>query len=125
MATTAPTWSATSRKHAQLAMRITRNARDRFTFRISSNLGSARPVSSRAAAARPGLEKRGDLLVTATDHGCDPTWRGTDHTREQVAILMSSERVTSRVGQRFGFSDVAARVARHLELRPPLHGVPF
>ena len=69
--------------------------------------------------------KRDDLLVITADHGCDPTWRGTDHTREQVPILMSRARVTSRVGQRFGFADVAATVARHLELRPPRHGAPF
>ena len=54
MATMAPTRSATSRRHARLATRTTRSARDRFTSLISSSLGSARPVTSPAAAVRPG-----------------------------------------------------------------------
>jgi hypothetical protein len=29
----------------------------------------------------------GDMLILTGDHGCDPTWRGTDHTRERVPIL--------------------------------------
>ena len=39
----------------------------------------------RAAAGGAGAELRhGDLLMLTADHGCDPTWRGTDHTRERV-----------------------------------------
>ncbi len=31
--------------------------------------------------------KPGDLVVLTADHGCDPTWRGTDHTRERVPVI--------------------------------------
>src|SRR5690606_22928045 len=31
-----------------------------------------------------------DLLILTADHGNDPTWKGTDHTREQVPILLFS-----------------------------------
>ncbi|MBV9533452.1 MAG: phosphopentomutase [Bradyrhizobium sp.] len=69
--------------------------------------------------------KSGDLLVITADHGCDPSWSGTDHTREQVPILVVSDRRKPPIGKRIGFSDIGATVARHLELPPLLHGSPF
>ena len=33
------------------------------------------------------LLQPGDLLLLTADHGCDPTWRGTDHTRERVPVF--------------------------------------
>ena len=66
-----------------------------------------------------------DFLIITADHGCDPTWSGTDHTREQVPILAWSPRSTSSIGKRAGFADIGAAVARHLELRAPGHGVHF
>jgi phosphopentomutase len=66
-----------------------------------------------------------DLLVITADHGCDPTWRGTDHTREQVPILLASEKEFPMIGKRNGFADIGATVAKHLELSPPSHGAPF
>jgi len=69
--------------------------------------------------------KPDDLLVITADHGCDPTWTGTDHTREQVPILIAFGKEMSAVGRRSGFADIGATVARHLELPPLLHGIPF
>jgi phosphopentomutase len=37
--------------------------------------------------------KDGDLMIITADHGCDPTWTGTDHTRERVPILVRSARI--------------------------------
>jgi phosphopentomutase len=69
--------------------------------------------------------KEDDLLIITADHGCDPTWPGTDHTREQVPILLSGGRTGSTIGKRDGFADIGATVARHLELPSPAHGTPF
>ncbi|MBI5264704.1 MAG: phosphopentomutase [Bradyrhizobium sp.] len=71
-----------------------------------------------------GRLKADDLLIITADHGCDPTWAGTDHTREQVPILVVGGS-QARIGQRHGFADIAATVARHLELPPTPHGAPF
>ncbi|WP_018322033.1 phosphopentomutase [Bradyrhizobium sp. WSM2793] len=66
-----------------------------------------------------------DLLIITADHGCDPTWSGTDHTREQVPILAWTTQSSSPVGRRTGFADIGATAARHLDLPQPLHGVHF
>ncbi|MGR3377948.1 phosphopentomutase [Salipiger abyssi] len=59
----------------------------------------------------PRLRKDDMLLITA-DHGNDPTWRGTDHTRERVPVLVAGKGAGC-AGQ-VGFADVAASVAAHL-----------
>lgn len=58
-------------------------------------------------ALRPG-----DLAIFTADHGNDPTWPGTDHTRERVAVLGwgSGQKAIGQVG----FVDVAATIAEHL-----------
>jgi len=66
-----------------------------------------------------------DLLVITADHGCDPTWRGTDHTRERVPILAVNGRMPRPIGSRDGFADIGATVAQHLALAPTRHGLPF
>ena len=61
-----------------------------------------------------------DLLIITADHGCDPTWQGTDHTREQVPVLVVGTGLPAgSIGQRATFADIGASVARHLGL-PPL-----
>jgi len=62
------------------------------------------------AALRPD-----DLMVFTADHGNDPTWPGTDHTRERVPVLAKGP-YSGQVGLR-GFADVAASVAAHLGVR--------
>ncbi|MEW9920870.1 phosphopentomutase [Marimonas sp. MJW-29] len=54
----------------------------------------------------------GDMLVITADHGNDPTWVGTDHTRERVPVLVAGD-VPGSMGL-IGFSDVATLVADHL-----------
>ena len=53
-----------------------------------------------------------DLMILTADHGNDPTWSGTDHTREQVPVLAAGPSA-GRIGL-CGFVDVAASVAAHL-----------
>lgn len=96
--------------------------------------GHRRDVAGYAAALEgfdarlPDLLNRlrsDDLLIVTADHGCDPTWSGTDHTREQVPILTFGAKATTPIGRRAGFADIGATVARHLDLPAPLHGAHF
>lgn len=68
----------------------------------------------------------GDLVVLTADHGCDPTWRGTDHTRERVPVIAYGPGIRSRsVGVRRSFADVGESVARHLGIPSGPHGRSF
>ena len=59
----------------------------------------------------------GDLLVITADHGNDPTFRGTDHTREYVPVLVfGTENGGVPLGRRASFADVGATLAQHLGL---------
>ena len=68
-----------------------------------------------------------DLLVLTADHGCDPSWIGTDHTREQVFALMAGGSVAGPIepgyrGARDTFADIDATVAAHLGIDAGPHG---
>ena len=68
-----------------------------------------------AAALGPG-----DLCLVTADHGNDPTWHGTEHTREQVPVLAFGPGIApGSIGRRDTFADIGASVAAHLGL-PPL-----
>lgn len=68
----------------------------------------------------------GDLLVITADHGCDPTWRGTDHTREQVPILARGPSIgPGGIGRRATYADIGASVAIHIGLDPSRMGSSF
>lgn len=57
----------------------------------------------------------GDLLMITADHGNDPIFKGTDHTRENVPILLFGKHVNGRdIGIRSSFSDVAATISELL-----------
>lgn len=56
----------------------------------------------------------GDLAIFTADHGNDPTWRGTEHTRERVPVICAGVG-TGEIGL-CGFTDVAASVATHLRV---------
>jgi phosphopentomutase len=77
----------------------------------------------------PELEARlrpGDLVIITADHGCDPTWSGTDHTREQVPVLAFGPGIVPQhVGRRSTFADVGASVAAHLRLPAASAGSSF
>lgn len=56
-----------------------------------------------------------DLLIITADHGCDPTVKGTDHTREQVPVIVYSKSLPSVVlGEKKGFCSIAKSVAKWL-----------
>jgi phosphopentomutase len=58
-----------------------------------------------------------DLLLITADHGCDPTFKGSDHTREAVPLLAYQPGKAGKdLGIRKGFWDVAASVAKHLNV---------
>ena len=63
------------------------------------------------------LIKDGDLLIITADHGCDPTWHGTDHTRENIPILLYGKNVPVQfLGKRETFADIAQTIANYFEL---------
>jgi phosphopentomutase len=67
-----------------------------------------------------------DLLVLTADHGNDPTWPGTDHTREQVPILLFSPALRpGAIGIRPSFADIGESIAHWLGLEPGPHGRSF
>jgi phosphopentomutase len=73
------------------------------------------------ASLRPG-----DLLVITADHGNDPTWRGTDHTRECVPVLITGLGIVAAdAGKRATFADIASTVAKHLGLPATPFGHPI
>ena len=94
--------------------------------------GHRRNVEGYAAALEafdrrmPELEARmrpGDLGLITADHGCDPTFRGSDHTREHVPVLFFGPGLKPHsVGVRPSFADMGQTVAAHLGLEPLKHG---
>jgi phosphopentomutase len=70
--------------------------------------------------------KPSDLMLLTADHGCDPTWRGTDHTRERVPILTYGPGIgAGAIGIRDTFADIGETVAAHLGIAPGPHGRSF
>ncbi len=73
------------------------------------------------AALRPG-----DVMILTADHGNDPTWPGTDHTREHVPVLAFGPGLAPRaIGARASFADVGQSIAAHLRLPPTQKGASF
>lgn len=68
----------------------------------------------------------GDLLAISADHGCDPTWPGSDHTRECIPALLFGEGLApGPVGRRESFADIGQSMAEHLGLPPLAAGTSF
>lgn len=64
-----------------------------------------------------------DLLILTADHGCDPTWHGTDHTREYIPMLFYGPRVRPvELGERATYADEGATVADFLGVKAPAAG---
>lgn len=68
-----------------------------------------------------------DLLIITADHGNDPTYRGTDHTREYVPLLVYSPRFSQAKGLplRTTFADVGATIAENFQVKMPENGASF
>jgi phosphopentomutase len=67
-----------------------------------------------------------DLLILTADHGNDPTWEGTDHTREHVPILLYQKNMSpTDLGFRDTFADIGQTIAQIFHLSPFEHGTAF
>ncbi|MFD1804213.1 phosphopentomutase [Mixta tenebrionis] len=63
------------------------------------------------------LVKEGDILILTADHGCDPTWHGTEHTREHIPVLMYGPGIKPGfLGYRESFADIGQTVAKYFGL---------
>ena len=99
------------------------------------NYGHRRDVAGYAAALEafdvrlPEIHRKmqpGDLAIITADHGCDPTWRGTDHTRERVPIIAFGPGIRERnIGIRTTFADIGESIAAHLDIPTGRHGRSF
>ncbi|MBB3229215.1 phosphopentomutase [Halomonas stenophila] len=97
--------------------------------------GHRRDVAGYAAALEaldarlPELLERlapDDLLVLTADHGCDPTWTGSDHTREHVPVLaVGAGLAAGSLGARESFADIGQSLAEHFGLPPMDDGESF
>jgi len=102
---------------------------------FDTNFGHRRNVPGYAGALEdfdariPELQailQPGDIAVFSADHGCDPTWEGTDHTREHVPILACGPGIAPRsIGIRKTFADIGQSLAKHLGLAPLPAGTSF
>jgi len=117
-----------------------REARDRaivFTNFVDFDMlyGHRRDVAGYAAALEyfdarlPELMQEmhdDDLLILCADHGCDPTWQGSDHTREHIPVLAYGAGIKAgSLGRRDTFADIGQTVAMHLGLSPMDYGTSF
>ena len=73
--------------------------------------------------------KDDDLLIITADHGNDPTWTGTDHTREKIPLIMYSKSIKNGglLPERMSFGDIGATILENFGLDKPKHilGVPI
>ena len=70
--------------------------------------------------------KDDDLLIITADHGNDPTWKGTDHTREYVPLLVYSKSIgKGNLGTRKTFADIGATISDNFGVKLPNLGTSF
>ncbi|MGB1294219.1 MAG: phosphopentomutase [Flavobacteriales bacterium] len=71
--------------------------------------------------------KEDDLLIITADHGCDPSFIGTDHTREYIPILVFNKRMKkgNSLGIRNSFADIGATIEEYLLKTSKLDGHSF
>jgi phosphopentomutase len=103
---------------------------------FDSKYGHRRDVAGYANALEefdarlPEIEARleqQDLVLLSADHGCDPTWPGSHHTREHVPVVFYGNHCGAPVqsvnlGERASFADMGQTVAQHLGLVPLNYG---
>jgi phosphopentomutase len=72
------------------------------------------------------LMKDDDVVFLCADHGCDPTWEGSDHTREHIPVLAYGHGVTpGALGKRETFADIGQSIASFFSLAPMDYGTSF
>lgn len=70
--------------------------------------------------------KEDDLILITADHGNDPTWKGTDHTREYVPVLAYAKSINPvDLGTRNSFADLGQTVAENFNIKLQEHGKSF
>ena len=99
---------------------------------FDTNFGHRRNVSGYASALEeldkriPEIEsslQKNDLVLITADHGCDPTWPGSDHTREHVPVVFYGRSIkTNNLGKRDTFADMGQTIAHHLQIKPLANG---
>lgn len=64
--------------------------------------------------------KDNDLVIVTADHGNDPTWTGTDHTRERVPFIAYSKSITNgtHIQERETFADIGATILANFNVKP-------
>jgi len=67
-----------------------------------------------------------DLLIITADHGCDPTWPGSDHTREHIPVIaLGAGLAPGPLGKRDTFADIGQSIATYFKLPPMDYGTSF
>jgi phosphopentomutase len=71
--------------------------------------------------------KEQDIMIITADHGNDPTYPGTDHTREYVPLIVVGSGVKQgvNIGTRNSFADIAATISELLQVEKPRNGKSF
>ena len=69
------------------------------------------------------LLREDDILMITADHGCDPCYSGTDHTRERTPLVIYGDKINPRdLGERNTFADISATMADAFDLEYTLYG---
>lgn len=72
------------------------------------------------------LLQEDDVLILTADHGCDPTWEGTDHTREHIPVLVTGPKVKAgSLGRRETFADIGQSLAEYFGITDMEYGKSF
>jgi phosphopentomutase len=94
--------------------------------RDAKGYASALEETDRWLASYLPLLSRDDVLMLTADHGNDPTYRGSDHTREFVPLIVYQPgRPPMNLGVRKGFYDIAQSLASFFGIQPMPRGVSF
>ena len=99
---------------------------------FDTNFGHRRDVTGYALSLEefdrriPEIESslhHDDLVLITADHGCDPTWPGSDHTREHVPVIFYGNSIQAqKLGKRDTFADMGQTIAKHLQIKPLSNG---
>jgi phosphopentomutase len=99
---------------------------------FDSHFGHRRNVAGYANAIEefdkrlPELEAlmgKDDIALITADHGCDPTFKGSDHTREHVPVVFFGQNIKSKnIGKRNSFADMGQTLAHYFAIEPLKHG---